>query len=119
MNKTALWRILADRQRSMTDGMIACGLCELQWPIYLEHNLQIDRIKPGVKGGQYEPDNTHLVCPADNALKGNKWMDQHRDGTPVSVEDNLYRVRREIRQQKEKRSGKQPDLAAAMSHPFS
>ena len=65
-----LWSQVAARQFNTEKMLIACALCEECWPEHLEHHLEVDRIVPGVLGGEYTLDNCQLVCPSCNKIKG-------------------------------------------------
>ena len=50
-----------------------CGICKITFPI---KTLEIDRIKPGKRGGRYTADNIELLCPTCNRVKGSGTREQ-------------------------------------------
>ena len=73
--KAEIKQALFERQRVAETDLAACAAveigCKHQLPIEL---LEIDRIRPGSKGGEYMLDNTQLLCGRCNRTKGNRDM---------------------------------------------
>ena len=73
--KAEIKQALFERQRVTGTELAACAAneigCKHQLPIEL---LEIDRIRPGSKGGEYTLDNTQLLCGRCNRTKGNRDM---------------------------------------------
>ena len=60
---------VADRQR-VPDGRITCPLCDRIRPIDFEGEMEMemDRIVPGKRGGEYALENCQLVCRRCNRV---------------------------------------------------
>ena len=73
--KAQIKQALFERQQVAGTDLAACAAveigCKHQLPIEL---LEIDRIRPGSKGGEYMLDNTQLLCGRCNRTKGNRDM---------------------------------------------
>ena len=73
--KAEIKQALFERQQVAGTELAACAAaetgCKHQLPIEL---LEIDRIRPGSKGGEYTLDNTQLLCGRCNRTKGNRDM---------------------------------------------
>ena len=73
--KAEIKQALFERQQIAGTDLAACAAAEIgckhQLPIEL---LEIDRIRPGSKGGEYTLENTQLLCGRCNRTKGNRDM---------------------------------------------
>ncbi len=74
--KAELKRILFERQRvSDGDKLAACAAAKLGCPHILPIELlELDRLRPGVAGGEYTLANTQLLCARCNRAKGKRDM---------------------------------------------
>ena len=75
LSKAELKRILFERQRVDDDEMAACAAAELGCPHVLPIKLlELDRLRPGSVGGEYNLANTQLLCGWCNRAKGKRDM---------------------------------------------
>ena len=78
LTRAELKTTLFERQSAVSDerpvrhALCAGPGCDTALPIHL---LEIDRIRPGVSGGEYALDNTQLLCGWCNRVKGNRDME--------------------------------------------
>ena len=74
--KAEIKQALFERQQVAGTDLAACAAAEIgckhELPIEL---LEIDRIRPGSRGGEYTLENTQLLCGRCNRTKGNRDME--------------------------------------------
>ena len=75
LSRAQLKSLLFERQKASDENLATCAAaaygCSHLLPIEL---LQLDRLRPGSRGGEYTLANTQLLCSRCNRTKGNRDM---------------------------------------------